>query len=463
MIKFILPFLFISNITFAWVSPDVFESKYINLEESLLKRTLKNKFSNASSALEDETVQHILSDADTRVQKDFKIPKYFKPSVRFWFSIYTQFSSKQVVIHDKDNLGIVYNIIDFSEIHNSEINRYAKAKLQTQLSIEYTRKLKKMLKRFSKSIRKLNDEDKGILAAIKKVRKIPRSKKKRRYFFKKLAQNIRTQTGQRDMIYKGMLRAKPYFPYLYGMIDNFKLPKELLAITFLESSFNPNAYSKVGAAGAWQFMPYISSLFMPKRSKYIDYRLNIAVASISAFHLLTENKLILRKWDLAVPAYNSGTKHLMKARKKFRKVKNLSLEYILENYKTAHIGFASKNFYSEFLALVHVLAYKEVIYPLKGFKDNKKRFNAKNLNIYIAKCKTKPSKIFKLLKKSSPNLKELNTHFRFPKRKVSRGNFYISDINLTSRKYYKMPLKQITKLYPKKWKRLIRKNKCGRR
>lgn len=463
MIKTIFPFLLFSNIAFAWISPDVFESKYINLEESLLQKTLNNKFSTASSALADETVQYILVDSDQKISKDFEVPKYFQPSVRFWFSIYTQFSSKQVVIHDKDNLGIIYNIIDFSEIQNSDINKHAKAKLQTQLSIEYTRKLKRTLKRFSKKINKLSDEDKGILAAIRKVSKIPKSKKKRNYFFKKLAQNIRTQTGQRDMIYKGMLRAKPYFPYLYKLIDSFKLPKEVLAITFLESSFNPNAYSKVGAAGAWQFMPYISSLFMPRRSKYIDYRLNIAVASISAFHLLKENKLVLRSWDLAIPAYNSGTKHLVRARKKFKKIKNISLEYILQHYKTAHIGFASKNFYSEFLALVHLLAYKDVIYPLKGFKNSKTHFNTMNLNIYITKCNSKPSKIFKLLKKSSPNIKELNTHFRYPKRKVKRGNFYVSDITLTSRKFYKMNLKEITKIYPKKWKRLIRKKRCGRK
>lgn len=463
MIKlFIYLFLF-SGQAFAWVSPDVFESKYINLEENLLKRTFKNKFSNASSALEEETVLHILSDKDNKVYKDFKIQKYFKPSVHFWFSIYTQFSSKQVVIHDKNDLDIVYNIIDFSEIHNSDINKYAKAKLQSQLSLEYTRKLKNMLKKFSKSLKKVNDEEKGILAAIKKIKKIPRSKKKRKYFFKKLAQNIRTQTGQRDMIYKGMLRAKPYFDYLYGLIDSFKLPKELLAITFLESSFNPHAYSKVGAAGAWQFMPYISSLFMPRRTKAIDYRLNIAVASISAFHLLEENKLVLRTWDLAVPAYNSGTKHLVKARKKFKNVKKLTLEYVLKNYKTSHIGFASKNFYSEFLALVHVLAYKEVIYPLKGFQDSKTRFNTKNVNIYISKCTTKPQKIFNLLKKSSPNIMELNAHFRTPKRNVKRGNFYVSDINLTSRKYYKMSDKEISKIYPKKWHNLIRKKKCGRK
>lgn len=462
MIKYFFLALFTFNAN-AWISPDVFESKYINLEESLLKKTLKTKFNSASSALEEETVQYILQDKENKVGKDFVIPTYFDISVRFWFSIYTQFSSQQVVIHDKENLGLVYNIIDFSETHSADINRYSKAKIQSHLSLEYTRKLKKMLKKFSKSLRKVDDEEKGILAAIKKVHKIPKGQAARRNFFKNLANNIRTQTGQRDMIYKGMLRAKPYFDYLYKTIDSFKLPRELLAITFLESSFNLKAYSKVGAAGAWQFMPYISSLFMPRRSKYIDYRLNIIISTISAMHLLKQNKMILRTWDLAVPAYNSGTKHLVKAKKKFKKVKKLTLEYILENYDHAHIGFASQNFYSEFLALVHVLAYKDVIYPLKGFQDNKKRFNTANLNIYIAKCSTKPKKIFKLVRSSSPKFNELNTHFRYPNRTAKRGNFYVSDIKLTERKYYKLTTKEIIKNYPKYWHRYIRKKRCGRK
>lgn len=455
--------ILLSTPAYSWYNPETFDSRYLNLEEGLLKRTLKGKFSQAQSALEQKTVDYILSDSDNLIKEDFIIPKYFDSSVRFWFSIYTQFSSKQVVIHDMNDLDIVYNIMDFSELHSSNINRFAKAKLQTQLALEYTRKLKKTLKKFAKSLKKLNPEEEGILAAVKRNHKIPKSWKKRNYFFKKLAQNVRTQTGQRDKIYNGMIRAIPYFEYLYKTIDAFKLPRELIAITFLESSFNPKAYSKVGAAGAWQFMPYISSLFMPRRNDHVDYRLSPVISSVSAFHLLKQNKMILKRWDLAVPAYNSGTKHLVKARKKFKKVKNLDLAYILEKYDHAHLGFASKNFYSEFLALVHVLAYKDVIYPLKGFLDSFKRFNTHNLNIYVTKCKITPKKIFKLLKKSSPDLYELNYHYRHPKRKFKRGNFLVSDITLTSRRYYKLSMKQIVKDYPKFWPKLIKKKRCNRK
>jgi membrane-bound lytic murein transglycosylase D len=460
MILLLVVILFFHLPAWAWINPDVLDSNYINLEEKVLKRTVKNKLSYASSALAEETVNFILQDQSNLINEDFKIPEYFKTSVAFWFSIYTQFNSSQIVIHDKDDLGIVYNILDFNDLQNSNLNRYAKAQLQNQLSIEYTKHLKKLLLQLSNKSRKLSSEEQAIISNISKNTKIPSQHSKRQLFFKKLAQNIRTQTGQRDMIYQGVLRSIPYFPFLENTILEFDLPRELLAITFLESSFNPNAYSKVGAAGAWQFMPHIANLFMPAINKNIDYRLNPLITSISAFHLLRENKFLLKRWDLAVTAYNSGTKHLQLARKKFNKISNIDLPYILEKYDHAHLGFASKNFYSEFLALVHVLAYQTVIYPLKGFQDNAKRFKSSEVKIYLAKCPIVPNSIFKILKNDSPNLAELNGHFRTHTTTMPAKSLLVSDTPLNKDKYIPISIETKKSLKPKQWIDLYKNEKC---
>jgi len=459
----IITFFILSNSikTYAFVRPRVFGSTFISIEESILKNTINGQFKNATSALSDQTIKTILNDKKNLVFEDFVITPYFKPNVYFWFSIYTQYTSQQVVIHDKNSLDIVYNIIDYSELHKSKINRYAKAKLQAQLSLEYTRRLKKILYKFAKSIKKLNSEELGILKSIKKSPlKIPKSWKAKKRFFRKLAAGVRTQTGQRNMIYQGVLRSMPYLSFLKRQLKSFRLPKELLAISFLESSFNPNAESRVGAAGAWQFMPYIGGLFMPKRTKHVDYRLNPVISSLSAFHLLRQNKMILKRWDLAIPAYNSGTKHYVKARRKYKKAKNFNLEYVLRKNKTAHIGFASKNFYAEFLALVHVLAYKDVIYPLEGFEKRTKKFRNDDVHVYLSKCSVVPANFISLLKKSSPNIKDINNHFHHTKRKFPRGTLLVSDIKLTSRKYLKLTQKQIKAKFPKNWIKYLKKSKC---
>ncbi len=450
-------------ISTSWINPDQFKSYSIELEQKLYDNTLNKNFIKGVGALDDKLVKNILNDYKNIINKDFKISKYFKTRVNFWFHVYTQYSSDQVIIHDKENLALIYNIIDFKEINKSKLNKYVKSKLQTQLSLEYTRKLKKSFKRFGKSLAKLSKDEKQLLNKLKKTFKIPRNRKKRIRLFKNLSANLRTQTGQRDMIQKGVIRSIPYFPYLEEKIKLYRLPHELLAIPFLESSFNPFAYSKVGAAGAWQFMPYIASLFMPKRSNHLDHRLNIFTSSISAFHLLRENRMILKRWDLAVTAYNSGTKHLLKAKKKLkRKKRKFTLENVLRSYDHAHLGFASKNFYSEFLALVYVLAYKDKIYPLKGYSKEKHKFKTSKLNFYLTKCSIRPRKIEKLLKKLSPNHNLLNRQFRSKNRIFRRGSIIVSDVTLTKRKYKKVPDSIMKKYKPKYWVRKLRMKKCGK-
>src|SRR5690606_14938545 len=117
--------------------------------------------------------------------------------------------------------------------------------------------------------------------------------------------------------------------------------------------------SKVGASGVWQFMRYIGSHFMDINRRH-DGRSQPLMATASALHLLRQNIKIMGRWDLAITAYNSGTKHLLKGRRLMEsKKREGSLANILEYYEHEHIGFASKNFYAEFLALTRALAYRD--------------------------------------------------------------------------------------------------------
>ena len=390
--------------------------------------------------------------------------------MRFWFGIYTQYTKKQVVIHDKSKLGIIYKVLDFDELHSSKINKFAKSKIQARLSQEYVKRLKKSLIKLSSKWSGFSADEKFILKVLKDAKlKVPKKHSKRKKFFKGLSNNLRTQTGQRDMIYAGVLRAYPYEPFIKKQFKNFRLPPELLAIPFLESSFNPAAHSKVAASGPWQFMPFIGNIFMPRKSKFVDYRRNPVVSSVAAMHLLKQNKQILKRWDLAVPAYNSGTKHIQKAIKKIQRSnnriskKNISLSMVLENYRHNHLGFASKNFYSEFLALVHVLAYKESIFPLKGLDKRQKTFSdPANLKLYITKCKFNPSRYLKAMKRTSPRMNELNNHFKVTKYRYPKGTLIVSDRKLNRKKYYLLNDKQLKKLYPKNYFKFAKKSKCNR-
>ena len=81
----------------------------------------------------------------------------------------------------------------------------------------------------------------------------------------------------------------------------------------------------------------------------LDERRDPIRSSKAAAQLLEQNYKILRSWPLAITAYNHGIGGLSKA----RKTKG-SEEAIFSDYSTRRFKFASRNFYSEFLAARHV-------------------------------------------------------------------------------------------------------------
>lgn len=447
--------LLISINCFAWIEPD----KLMNLSQSIEDKYLFTENFNSVKDFDfitNELTTNILNDYEKKVKDEFAITPYFKDSVRFWFYIYTQFSSSSSIIHDKTNLKIIYKVLNFDDLNKSNLNRFVKSNLQSKLSLEHSIKVKKILQSLGSKTRNFNGGELRLINNLKKVGVIiPKKLYNRKLFFRNLSKNIRVQTGQKNMIYQGILNSTPYTAHIFKLFDVYKLPHELLAIPFLESSFNISARSKVGAAGVWQIMPFIGRLLMPKVSKGIDYRYNPYISTIAASYLLRENKMILKRWDLAITAYNSGTKHLVRAKRQFKNVKDISLEYILKNYKHPHIGFASKNFYSEFLALVHVLAYKNQLFPIEGLKFQKDKF--KNLYTYLLKCKLSNKWLTDKMKNISPNYDELNQHI-YRRNYIYKGTVILSDKQLTKNRYWPISLNDIQATRPRYWLNKYLKN-----
>jgi len=100
-------------------------------------------------------------------------------------------------------------------------------------------------------------------------------------------------------------RSGVFSHFISGLLYIHGLPDELLYIPFIESEFNPNALSRSGAAGLWQFM--LNSV-NPRMSINLweDERYNFIVASQSALEKLLYNHSILKDWSLAIGAYNCG-------------------------------------------------------------------------------------------------------------------------------------------------------------
>jgi membrane-bound lytic murein transglycosylase D len=135
----------------------------------------------------------------------------------------------------------------------------------------------------------------------------------------------------------------------------------------VESSFNIRAYSRVGAAGVWQFMPRSGREYM-KIADGFDERLSPLKATVAAGRLLKRNHKMLGNWTLAVIAYNHGYRGLPRLRgakaDDFSRIAHLfsACRNSCGGKKRSPLGFASKNYYAEFLAMVHAEAYRELFY-----------------------------------------------------------------------------------------------------
>jgi hypothetical protein len=156
-----------------------------------------------------------------------------------------------------------------------------------------------------------------------------------------------------------MVRAQLYIPRIQEVFHSFGLPLELALLPTVESGFRRFARSKCGAMGLWQFTRSTGKEYMTVNG-WRDDRLDPSRATEAAAQLLLHNHELLGSWPLAITAYNYGTGGMMQA---VEATGGGDYCEILRRWDGAHFGFASKNYYSEFLAALQVYQYREAYFP----------------------------------------------------------------------------------------------------
>jgi len=164
----------------------------------------------------------------------------------------------------------------------------------------------------------------------------------------KAAKNVRSQTGQRERFIEGVKRSRMYMKKMKEIFRSQGLPEDLAYLPHVESSFNIKAYSKFGAAGMWQFTRGTGKQYLTINTA-VDDRLDPILATSAAARYLKKSYRVLNTWPLAITSYNYGTAGMLRAVKA-----EGSYEDIFHNYNRGHFKFASRNFYSEFLAALKV-------------------------------------------------------------------------------------------------------------
>jgi membrane-bound lytic murein transglycosylase D len=265
----------------------------------------------------------------------FVHPPELEKDVRFWIRVYTEVTTDQGLLHDDWNLGLVYEVLRFDPASSPAQRERRVAEAKTRYA--------GLLRRFAAGeTDNLTPHERRILHAF--------GEKATPSDFRDAIERIRFQLGQADRFHEGLIRAAVWEKQIAHTLAQHGVPPEIAALPHVESSFNLAAYSKVGAAGLWQFMPGTAKRFM-RVDGLVDERLDPYSATEAAANLMLYNYRLLGTWPLAVTAYNHGPGGLRRAQDELG---TSDIAVIVKRYQGATFGFASRNFYVAFLAALEV-------------------------------------------------------------------------------------------------------------
>ncbi len=284
----------------------------------------------------------------------FPLLPAIKTNVSFWEKIYSTYSTNTAVIHDKNDLTKIYETIPLLDRNlpgASRVNR------------TYLKRVKKnysdILKSLARGKTPSTLTEKRVLRMFSPI--------ERRKKLKIASENIRVQTGLKERFRDGVIRSGGYLKEMKKIFRSYNIPEDLAYLPHVESSFNIKAYSKFGAAGIWQFTRSTGKGFMTI-DYIVDERRDPLIATHAAAKYLKQNFETLGSWPLAITAYNYGHSGMRRAAQE-----QGTYEKIFLYYNKGHFKFASRNFYSEFVAALNVAKQMETTLSLQ-LERPKKRF-----------------------------------------------------------------------------------------
>ncbi len=261
-------------------------------------------------------------------------PPQLRPAVNFWIRVYTQIDTNAGFLHDPNNLSVVYETVHFAPGSSPwERQRIVNAE-RDRLAAE--------LRSIAAGVRPLTPQERHILALWGPHVSAAR--------LREAADDIRFQLGQSNRFRAGLIRSGAWHHAIARALAEQGLPAQLAALPLVESSYNPRAYSKDGAAGLWQFMPGTARPFL-RIGAAIDQRFDPFSATVAAAQLLAYNYRVLGTWPLAITAYNQGVAGMLRA---VHTLGTRNIATIVARYHAPTFGFASRNFYVSFLAALYV-------------------------------------------------------------------------------------------------------------
>lgn len=270
----------------------------------------------------------------------FPLPDAYRANVEFWSRVYGEWADNQAAIHDTRYINIVLAVVDMPD-KNGLLVDAAKPSLSKRIA-----DIKKVLIDLDKdpNAAALSSEHKRIFDLYKGI--YDPSK------FKLAAENLRVQFGIKDRFGKGLGLMTQYVDQIKIICKEEGVPEEIAYLPLVESSFNNSSLSKTRAAGIYQFMASAGRIYGLTINDSVDQRLDPFAASRAAARYLKRSYSMFGNWPLAIMSYNHGQQGISRA---VREIGSTDFMTILNNYRGRVFGFASRNFYAEFLAACKIM------------------------------------------------------------------------------------------------------------
>jgi len=262
-------------------------------------------------------------------------PPQLERDVQFWVHVYTQIDTNSGFLHDQYNLAVVYTTLHFPP----DTGPAEREKLVDAARDRFGAALKRIADAADTPLTADDQRIKDLWGAEGTPERL-----------RAAVDDIRFQLGQSDRFRAGLIRSGAWEVHIAETLANLGLPAELAVLPHVESSFNPAAYSKVGAAGLWQFMRSTGRRYL-RIDGAVDNRLDPFRSTEAAAQLLAYNYRVLGTWPLALTAYNHGTAGVRHAKETLG---TDDIVTIVRNYHSRTFGFASRNFYVSFLAALEI-------------------------------------------------------------------------------------------------------------
>ncbi len=278
----------------------------------------------------------------------FPRPAELEPQVAFWRNVYGVWSRRQVALHDDRYLGVVYEVVQLPGGLQEGMTSMQQDLVRERR--QYWQYRLRDLEARTRAGQPLDVDGQALVAHFAQY-----AGSRALYG---ASDRVRAQRGLRERFKRGLEISGRYDATFRAIFRQVGLPEDLAYLPHVESSFQAHARSSAGAVGIWQFTRPAGRTFMTV-NEAVDERLDPVASARGAARYLQSAYGKLGAWPLALTSYNHGIGGMQRAKSYYGQ----DFVRIVKNYDHPQFGFASRNFYAEFLAAREVARQPERFFP----------------------------------------------------------------------------------------------------